>query len=107
MGQCAESQLSVSIVCEATLAFIKRCNYLSAIIKMADSREQHTCIKFCFKLGKTATECYEMLMTAFGEQVMGRSQRFQWFSQFKAGRPSPDDDERSGRPVSSLEGNCS
>ena len=42
-----------------------------------------------------------MLKTAFGEQTMVRSQTFQWFSQFKAGRTSIDDDERSGRPVSS------
>ena len=68
---------------------------------MADFCEQRACIKFCFKLGKTATECYEMLKTAFGEQAMGRSQTFQWFSRFKAGRTSPDDDERSGQPVSS------
>ena len=34
---------------------------------MTDFREQHACIKFCFKLGKTATECYEMLKTTFGE----------------------------------------
>ena len=40
---------------------------------MADFRERHACIKFCFKLGKTATECYEMLKTAFGEQAMGHS----------------------------------
>jgi len=32
---------------------------------------------------------------------MGRSQTFQWFSRFKAGGFSTDDDERSGRPVSS------
>ena len=68
---------------------------------MADVHEQRTCIKFCFKLGKTAIECYEMLKTAFGEQAMGRSQTFQWFSRFKAGRTSTDDDERSGRLVSS------
>ena len=55
------------IVCDATLALIERCNVLSAIIEMADFREQRACIKFCFKLGKTATECYEMLNTAFGE----------------------------------------
>ena len=55
----------------------------------------------CFKLGKAATECYEMLKTAFGKQAMGRSQTFQWFSWFKAGRTSIDDDESSGRPVSS------
>ena len=55
------------IVCDATLAFIKGCNVLSAIIEMADFREQRACIKFYFKFGKTATECYEMLKTAFGE----------------------------------------
>jgi len=63
---------------------------------MADFCEQRACIKFCFKLGKTATESYEMLKTAFGEQAMGRSQTFQWFSRFKAGRTWIDDDERSG-----------
>ena len=46
---------------------------------MADFREQRACIKFSFKLGKTATECYEMLKTAFGEQAMGRSQHFSGF----------------------------
>ena len=46
---------------------------------MADFREQCACIKFCFKLGKTATECFEMLKTAFGEQAMGSSQTFQCF----------------------------
>ena len=64
-------------VCDATLAFSKRCNVLSAIIEMVDFREQRACIKFCFKLGKTATECYEMLKTAFEEHAMGRSPTFQ------------------------------
>ena len=32
---------------------------------------------------------------------MGHSQTFQWFSRFKTGRTSTDDDECSGRPVSS------
>jgi len=91
----------VRIVCDATLAFIKRCNILSAIIKMADFREQRACIRFCFKLGKTATECYEMSKTAFGDRAMGSSQTFQCFSRFKAGGILIDDDERCGRPVSS------
>ena len=59
---------------------------------MADFHEQRVYIKFCFKLGKTATEYYEML-TTFGEQAMGRSQTFQWFSWFKTGRTSIDDDD--------------
>jgi len=87
----------VPIVCDATLAFIKRCNVLSAIIEMADFLEQRACIKFCFKLGKTDIECYEMLKTDFVEQAMGRSQTFQWFSRFKVGRTSTGDDKRSGR----------
>ena len=66
-------------MCDATLAFIKRCNVLYVIIEMADFREQRACIKFCFKLGKTGTESYEMLKTAFGEQAMGRSQIFSGF----------------------------
>ena len=90
------------IVCDAILAFIKRYNVLSVIIKKADFREQRACIKLCLTLGKTATEYYEMLKTAFGEQAVGRSQTFQWFFRFKAGRTSTDnDDESSGRPVSS------
>ena len=50
---------------------------------MVDFREQRVFIKFCFKLGKTATECCEMLKTAFGEQAMGRSPTFQWFSRLR------------------------
>ena len=38
------------IVCDATLAFIKRCNVLSAVIEMTDFREQRACIKFCVQL---------------------------------------------------------
>jgi len=101
MGKCAESQLSVRILCDANLAFIKRCNVLSAIIEMTDFREQSTSIEFCFKIGKTSRDCYEILKTAFGELAVGRFQTFQLFSLFKAGRTSIDDDESSGRPVSS------
>jgi hypothetical protein len=96
----AESQLSVRIVFDATLAFTSGATY-SAISVMADFREKRACIKFCFKLGKTAIEYYEILKTAFGEQALGRSQTFQRFSRFKAKRTSIDDEERSGRPVSS------
>ena len=77
-------------VCDATLDFIKRCNILSAIIETEDFRERRTCIKFCFKLGKTATECYEMLKTAFGEQATGRFQTKTQSSQWKSlGSPRP------------------
>ena len=46
---------------------------------MADFREQRACIKFCFKLGKTATECYEMLKTAFGDKLWVVPKHFSGF----------------------------
>jgi hypothetical protein len=52
---------------------------LSVIIEMADFHEQRACIKFCFRLGITARECYEMLKTAFGAQAVGHSEHFSGF----------------------------
>lgn len=71
------------------------------VATMRDYEEQRTCIKFCFKLGKTATETYQMLRTAYGEEAMGKSQAFEWFSKFKRGVTSVKDENRLGRPTSS------
>jgi hypothetical protein len=57
-------------------------------------KEQRVCIKFCQKLGKTATETCEMLQQAFGETALSRSKTFEWYSRFKNGRTSIDDDDR-------------
>jgi hypothetical protein len=65
---------------------------------MMDFEEQHVCVKFCFKLGKTATERWEMLQQAFGDECMSRTQRFEWYSRLKTGRTSIDEYPRSGRP---------
>ena len=35
-----------------------------------DTLEERLAIKFCFKLGKNATETYGMLQTAFGASCM-------------------------------------
>ena len=59
--------------------------------------EERYAIKFCFKLGKTATETYGMLQTAYGPSCMNRSSVFQWHKKFKEGRESVRDDERCGR----------
>jgi hypothetical protein len=52
----------------------------SVISKMADLKEQRICVKFCFALGRTASETHEMLKTAFGDNAMGTTQTFEWFS---------------------------
>ena len=48
--------------------------------------EQRICIKFCFKIGKTATETYQLLQQAYSEDTMGRTQVFDWFRRIKDGR---------------------
>jgi len=43
---------------------------------MRESTEQRICIKFCFKIRKTAMETYQLLQQAYGEDAMGRTQVF-------------------------------
>ena len=62
-----------------------------------DSLEERYAIKFCFKLGKNATETYGMLQTAFGASCTNRASVFEWPKRFKEGRESVREDERCGR----------
>jgi hypothetical protein len=62
---------------------VKRDPRFSVISEMADLKLQRICAKFCFELGKTASETHEMLKTAFGDSAMRRTQAFEWFSRFK------------------------
>ena len=59
--------------------------------------EEWYAIKFCFKLGRNATETYGMLQTAFRPSYMNRASVFEWHKRFKEGRESVRDDERCGR----------
>ena len=60
----------------------------------SDTLEERYAIKFCFKLGKNATETYGMLQTAFGASWMKRASVFELHMRFKEGRESVRDDER-------------
>ena len=62
-----------------------------------DILEERYAIKFCFKLGKNATETYGMLQTAFRPSCMSRASVFEWHKRFKEGSESVWDDERCGR----------
>ena len=62
-----------------------------------DTLEERYAIKFCFKLGKNATETYGMPQTAFGASCMNQTSVFEWHKRFKEGRESGRDDERCGR----------
>jgi ribosomal protein S25 len=63
--------------------------------------KQRVNIKFCVKLGKTATETLQLLRYAYGEEALSRARVFEWHKRFVSGRVSVKDDTRSGRPSSS------
>ena len=53
-----------------------------------DSLGKRYAIKFCFKLGKNATETYGILQTAFRPSCMSQTSVFEWYKRFKEGRES-------------------
>ena len=65
--------------------------------KHEDTLEERYAIKFCFKLGKNATETYRTLQTAFQPSCMNQASIFEWHKRFKEGRESGRDDRRCGR----------
>ena len=62
-----------------------------------DTLEERYAIKFCFKLGKNATETYGMRQTAFGASWMNQASVFEWHKRFNEARESMRDDEMCGR----------
>ena len=71
------------------------------IVQMQLGREDNLvaryAIQFCFKLGKTATESYDMVKTAFGPTLMSRATVYRWHKRFQEGRKQVRDDERCDR----------
>ena len=45
------------------------------------------------KLGKSATETYDLLKKVYGDECLSRTQVFEWFKGFKEGREEIGDDE--------------
>ena len=63
--------------------------------------QQRVCIDFCFHLGKTGAETYEVLQAAFRESCLSRSKTSEWYSCSKSGRQCFEDDLHPGRPSTS------
>jgi hypothetical protein len=67
---------------------------------MNKRKEQRVGIKFCARIGISATETLTKIQQAFREPILSRTQVFQWHARFKTGRTSVGDDEHTGRPTS-------
>ena len=68
---------------------------------MADLKEQRVSITFCFFLRKTAAETVTMLREAFKEEALSQARVYEWFSRFKRGDMSLEDQPQSGRSSTS------
>lgn len=53
---------------------------------------------FCYHLDKTASEAHSLLVQAFGDRALGKSQCYAWYEKFEAGNFDKENEPR-GRPV--------
>jgi len=58
-------------------------------------------VKFRVKLGKSATETYDLLRKVYGDECLSGTQVFEWFKRFEEGREVTGDDQHPGHPSTS------
>jgi len=76
--------------------------FVRCVMKMDRQKSEQRCaIKFCVKLGKSATVTYEKLQRAYGEYSLPRVQVFRWHKSFLEGWEQVEDKPRAGRPSTS------
>jgi hypothetical protein len=84
--------LPLTLRCEHALLLHECLSALSTsrfVLSSIDGKIEHcVCIKFCVKLGKSATETLEMLHEAFGRQSLSKTVVFEWHLHFKASESS-------------------
>ncbi|XP_018377814.1 PREDICTED: putative uncharacterized protein FLJ37770 [Trachymyrmex cornetzi] len=61
------------------------------------SIEQRANIKFCFKLGKTFTETFQLMQQVYGDDCLSRGRVHEWYTRFKNGREDINDDPHVGQ----------
>ena len=52
---------------------------------MPTNYDLRTALVFCYDLKKTAAESHRMLVEAYSEHALGKTQFFEWFKKFKTG----------------------
>jgi len=76
--------------------------FVSCVTKMDWQKFERRCaIKFCVKLGESATVTYEKLQRAYGEHSLSWAQVFRWHKSFLEGQEQVEDEPRMGRPSTS------
>ena len=63
--------------------------------------QQSCAVKFCVKLGESATVTYGKLQRDYGEHSLSKAQVFRWHKSFLEGREQVEDEPHAGRPSTS------
>ncbi|XP_011874818.1 PREDICTED: putative uncharacterized protein FLJ37770 [Vollenhovia emeryi] len=64
--------------------------------------DQRICIKFCVKNKIKCADAFRMLTVAYGEATLNQSNVYRWYKMFSEGREDVNDEERAGRPSTSI-----
>lgn len=64
-----------------------------------EKSEFRVLIKHCFFMGKNTVQAEEWLKKCYGDSSPSKATICRWFAEFKRGRTSTEDAERSGRPI--------
>jgi hypothetical protein len=79
--------MSCESVCQVARSWVEvdcfhTCLFVVVYVTFGDfhdaSGKKRVCIKFCAKLGKSATETLTMIKQDFGNQILSRMQVFEW-----------------------------
>jgi hypothetical protein len=79
-------------MCKFKLPWVMHIKITIVVVKLVSHRvegfkmEQKTAIKLCAKLNKTATETFEALRNAHGEECLSRTSVFERHKKFKEAR---------------------
>ena len=69
---------------------------------MSELELERTNITFLVKLAKSGNEIIEMLVQVYGDNAMKKIAVYKWVKRFSEGRESVTEEERSGRPATSI-----
>jgi hypothetical protein len=87
--------------CKPNKSFVpkqQRKQHVSAVYCCDKNLEQRINIKFCVKIGKSASETLALITLAYGEYTVKKFNVFELHSRFKEAREDVQDDPRSWQP---------
>ncbi|GFW42493.1 mariner Mos1 transposase [Trichonephila clavipes] len=69
---------------------------------MPSKHDLRTALNFCYHLKTNAAESHQMLVEAYGDNVLSRAQCYRWFEKFQSGDFDVRNEERGRRAKKKL-----